>query len=70
MDENLEQSVEQEHNSMRTSVKKPIIVLPVNNIDYNSREFKKGLEKIRKENEQSTEYQKPNREKMYDTFDI
>jgi len=70
MDENLEQSVEQEHSNMQTSVKESVIIVCKKECDYNSKKFKKGLEKIRQENEKLSEYQKIDRDKMYITFNI
>jgi len=70
MDENLEQSIEQEHSTMQTSVKEPVIRTSGVKIDYNSKKFRKGLEIIRQENEKRSAYQKIDRDRMYTTFNI
>jgi len=70
MNENLELSVEQEHNNMQTNTKVSVIQELGNNVDYNSKEFRKGLEIIKRQNYKTTENQNRNQEKMYDTFNI
>ena len=67
---NLEQNVEQEHSNMHTNIKESVIKTPGVNIDYNSREFRNGLQNIRQENDNNSENQKPNHDRMYDSFNI
>jgi hypothetical protein len=60
-----------ELSSLVIEIKKPIIdVNKVDNIDYNSKIFLRGLKKINEEVEKSREMSMPNHEKKYLSYDI